>query len=360
MLRPVNKKLIVSSSIGAFISVAAFYFAFRNVPMVDLFRYMRTIEPVWIVPSVALCIIALYFRVQRWRLILGEKYHLPFWEAYHPMMIGFMANCILPGRVGEIARPAILKKRDNVPFSTGLATVAAERLFDLIFLLIFLAVTVTMVEIDDSLNIPFGDFVLNKDTLDTVSGGMLRLLVVLLAGAASLAFSPSRNIIKKMVSGMPGLLFFLSQETQEKIGQKICSPVNSLLDNFSFGFSQIREPKRLLGCLFLSAAVWVISALSYYVMTFGSPGIDMTFQEIFAMMIIICFVIALPSVPGFWGIWEAGGLFALTIFGVSGEAAAGFTLINHAVQIIPIILLGFISAFATGVNILSLQKKTHN
>ena len=106
-----NKKLIVLSSIGVFVSVAAFYFAFRSVPMADLFRYMRTIEPVWIFPSVALCIIAFYCRVQRWRLILGEKYHLPFWEAYHPMMIGFMANCILPGRVGEIARPAILKKR---------------------------------------------------------------------------------------------------------------------------------------------------------------------------------------------------------------------------------------------------------
>lgn len=353
-----NKKLIVSSSIGVFVSVAAFYFAFRNVPMADLFRYMRTIDPVWVIPSVALCIIAFYFRVLRWRLILGEKYHLTFWEAYHPLMIGFMVNCILPGRVGEIARPAILKKRDNVPFTTGLATVAAERLLDLIFLLLFFAVVLTMVEIDDSLSIPFGDYILNKETLDTVSMGMLRLLVVLLAGAASLTFSPSRNIIKAMVSGIPGLLFFLSQETQEKLDQKICTPVNSLLDNFSLGFSQIREPKRLVGCLFLSAAVWMVSALSSYVMTFGSPGIDMSFQEVFAMMIIICFVIALPSVPGFWGIWEAGGLFALTIFGISGEAAAGYTLVNHAVQLLPIILLGFISAFATGINILSLQKKT--
>lgn len=352
-----NKKIIISSSIGVLVSVAAFYFAFSNVPMADLFRYMRTIEPVWIVPSVALSVIAFFCRVQRWRLILGDKYHLPFWKAYHPMMIGFMANCILPGRVGEIARPAILKKRDNVPFAIGLATVAAERLFDLIFLLLFLAVTLTMVEIDDSLSIPFGDYILNKETLDTVSAGMFRLLVFLLAGAVSLAFSPSRNLIKSIVNGMPGLFFPLSLETRQKLGRKLCVPINSLLDNLSFGFSQIREPKRLLGCLLLSAAVWVISALSYYVMTFGSPGINMTFQEVFAMMIIICLVIALPSVPGFWGIWEAGGLFALTIFGISGEVAAGFTLVNHAVQIFPVILLGFISAFSTGVNVFSIQKK---
>ncbi len=352
-----NKKLLVSTSIGVFISVAAFYLAFRNVPIADLFRYMSTIEPVWVAPSVALCVMAFYLRAQRWRLILGEKYHLPFWEAYHPMMIGFMVNGILPGRVGEIVRPAILKKRDNVPFSTGLATVAVERLFDMIFLLLFFAVILTMMEIDDSLSIPFGDYILNKETLDTVSRGMLRLLVVLLAGAVSLTFSPSRNIIKAMVSGMPGLLFFLRQDTQKRLSQKISTPVNSLLDNFSLGFSQIKEPKRLAGCLFLSAAIWMISALSSYVLTFGSPGIDMTFQEVFTMMIIICFVIALPSVPGYWGIWEAGGLFALTIFGISNEAAAGYTLVNHAVQLLPIILLGFVSAFTTGINVLSLKNK---
>ena len=83
----------------------------------------------------------------------------------------------------------------------------------------------------------------------------------------------------------------------------------------------------------------------------------MTFQEVFTMMIIICFVIALPSVPGYWGIWEAGGLFALTIFGISNEAAAGYTLVNHAVQLLPIILLGFVSAFTTGINVLSLKNK---
>ena len=68
-------------------------------------------------------------------------------------------------------------------------------------------------------------------------------------------------------------------------------------------------------------------------------------------VIIICFFIALPSVPGFWGLWEAGGVFALSLFGVSANDAAGFTLANHAIQMIPVILVGFVSAVFTGVNI---------
>lgn len=352
-----NKRFVFLSSVGVLISIVTFYFAFRNVPVADLFRYMRTIEPLWIVLSIMVCLFTFYFRVQRWRLILGEKYNLSFWEAYHPMMISFMVNYIFPSRVGEIVRPVILKKKENVPFSTGLATVTLERIFDLMFMLLFMTICLSSVEIKDSLSVPFGDYVLNKETIDTITGGMFSLLIFLLAGVFLLAFSPSRKIINSAVNAMPGLFFFLSRETQYKMGQKICAPFNRLLDSFSSGFSQIGDFKRLLGCLFFSAAVWIFSALSYYIMTFGSPGIDMTFQEIFTMMIIICTVIALPSVPGYWGVWEAGGLFALSIFGISGEVAAGFTLINHAGQIFPVILLGFVSVFATGDNLFNLQKR---
>ena len=66
------------------------------------------------------------------------------------------------------------------------------------------------------------------------------------------------------------------------------------------------------------------------------------------MMVIICFFIALPSVPGYWGLWEAAGVFALSIFGIGKEQAAGFTLFNHAVQILPLIPAGCISSLLIG------------
>ena len=76
-------------------------------------------------------------------------------------------------------------------------------------------------------------------------------------------------------------------------------------------------------------------------------------------MVIICIFISLPSVPGWWGLWEAGGVFALSLFGISAKDAAGFTLANHAIQVIPVILIGFASAMILSVNIrrLSLEGK---
>jgi hypothetical protein len=80
----------------------------------------------------------------------------------------------------------------------------------------------------------------------------------------------------------------------------------------------------------------------------------------FAVMVIICLFIALPSVPGYWGVWEAGGVFAMSLFGIPTDAAAGFTLANHGVQVFPVVIVGFVSAIITGVNIwqVSYQKKT--
>jgi uncharacterized membrane protein YbhN (UPF0104 family) len=79
--------------------------------------------------------------------------------------------------------------------------------------------------------------------------------------------------------------------------------------------------------------------------------INLTLGEIIAVMVIICFVIALPSVPGYWGLWEAGGVFAMLLFGVSENEAAGYTLANHAVQIVPVVLVGLVSAWISGVSI---------
>jgi uncharacterized membrane protein YbhN (UPF0104 family) len=86
----------------------------------------------------------------------------------------------------------------------------------------------------------------------------------------------------------------------------------------------------------------------------GCPGINLSFLELYATMVILCFFISLPSAPGFWGIWEAGGVFGLLIFGVPAKEAAGFTLANHVIQMIPVVIVGLIAAIITGVNVVQI------
>lgn len=346
-----NRKISISLLLSVLLSAAGFYLAFRNVPAHDLISYLTDINYFWILPSLGLVILSLVIRVIRWQIILAPAKRIGFWSAFHPVMIAFTINCILPGRIGELARPAIMMKKENVHYSTGLATVAVERAFDISLIIALFMIVYQFLNIDPNIHIPIGRNSLNRDTLETIVTGMFQISILLILGMILVSLQWSRALIKQLIFKIPGLLFFNREQLKQKIIQRICAPLSRLIDNFAIGFELIRSPKKFLVCLGLSMLIWVLIALSYYIFALGCPGIAIKLSEMTTVMVIICIFIALPSVPGYWGVWEAGGIFALTLFGVSQKEAAGFTLANHAMQIFPVIIIGVVSAIVTGVNI---------
>ncbi|PLX43332.1 MAG: hypothetical protein C0611_15160, partial [Desulfobacteraceae bacterium] len=193
-----NKKIGISLILGLVVSILALYLALRNVPFNDLIIYFASINYAWIVPAVVVILLSFALRAYRWKIILESAGNIRFWQSFHPLMIGFMINCILPGRVGEVARPVILQKKENIPFSTGLATVGAERLFDVGMLIMLFAVLLATIEIDPNIDIVFGKYHLNKATLMTVGGGTFKLLLLLIVGIALVAFNKTRNMINDL------------------------------------------------------------------------------------------------------------------------------------------------------------------
>jgi len=352
-----KKTASFSLSIGLAVSIAALYLAFRNVPFSDLVAYLKSINYLWIIPTILLALAGFTLRVYRWQLILESSQPVGFWQAFHPLMIGFMLNCILPGRVGEVARPIILQQKEQVPFSTGLATVAAERTFDAMILLLLFSWMLTVVQIDPVMEIHFGGYVLNKTLLISAAKGITRLSLLLLAGIVMVALETSRNWINRLFLGIPKLFFFTSQAFQEQVYQRFSLVLVRFTLSFSRGFLLLKEPWKMAGCFGLSLLIWGLNVLSYYTMTLGAPGVELSFAELSVVMVIVCLFISIPSAPGFWGIWEAGGVFALALFGVSAKDAAGFTLANHAVQMFPVIVVGIGSAIVTGVNVWQVSRE---
>jgi hypothetical protein len=351
-----NKKMAYSFLAGMVVSAVALYFALRRVPFGDLLIYLKEINYGWVLLSGGITLPCFALRACRWRIILESHRKLGFWQAFHPLMIGFMLNCILPGRLGEAARPFVLTKKENFPFTTGLATVAVERLMDLAFIIILSAIVLYTVEIAPDFSITFGSYQLSPALLETAGKSLLRLCLLLMAGILLFTMPFTRTLIKRLLLASPGMIFFAGPAFKSRIAEKLIHPVLNLIDMFATGFSLLKSPKKIAECLALTGLIWGGTALSYYVMAKGCPGVDISFMESIALMVMICLFIALPSVPGFWGIWEAGGVFALSLFGVSVKTAAGFTLTNHAVQIFPVIIIGLISAMIASVDILQLSK----
>ncbi len=267
-----------------------------------------------------------------------------FWQAFHPLMIGFAINFILPGRIGEVARPVILQKKSRVPFETGLATVGIERIFDIVLLLGLFVILLYTVQIDPEITITFSGYNLNCDTLLMIGTGFFKLIMLLLFSIVFISLEPCRLFVYRLISVIPEKLFFVP----EKLAQGLIRGI----DGFVSGLALIRHPKQILLCFGLSVLLWMISGISYYILALGSPGMaHVSFMQMTAVMVIISFFIALPSVPGFWGLWEAGGLFGLSLFGVSGGDSAGFALSSHVVQMFPVIITGLVSALVINVKI---------
>ena len=346
-----KKNLTISLALGGVVSALALYLAFRNVPFADLVQYLASIDLVWMLPAVSLVVVCFLLRGLRWQIIVGSTAKIGFWNAFHPLMIGFMINCILPGRVGEVARPIILQKKEKVPFTTGLATVAAERVFDLIMLVGLFVVLIANIQIDPDINYTVGSQQLNRETLETVFRSMVILGLILIAGIIFVSIQTTRSLIVACIRLLPSLFFFGSPTVKTKIDQKICEPLIRIVENIAKGFELIKYPKKIVVCLFYSWLIWSLQAVSYYLVARGCPGIDLTLAELYTVMVIVSFFIALPSVPGFWGLWEAGGVFAMSLFGVAAKEAAGYTLLNHAVQMFPVIFMGFVSAVISSINI---------
>ncbi|MDY0161721.1 lysylphosphatidylglycerol synthase transmembrane domain-containing protein [Desulfobotulus sp.] len=339
------------------LSLGALYLAFRHAPLGEVLTYFRNIAYVWILPAVFFCVLGFVLRAWRWQSLLAHTRKVSFFPVFHPMMIGFMLNSILPGRVGEIVRPVLFAKKESVPFPTTLSTIAAERVLDLVVLLTLLAFVFGFMDMGGAGVHDFGGYQLSSQTLLAIAGKMAWLCLILVLLIAGLQMSILREAGKKMLRGLVYYFPGLPSSFRTFLLSRFVPMMEKILDQVASGFAGLRRPARLFYCLFLSLAIWMMQVLPYWFLAKASSGIPENFLHLIAVMVIVNFFIAIPSVPGFWGIWEAGVVFGLALFGIRGADAAGYALLSHVVLMFPVIFVGLGSALLTGFQFSSATSK---
>jgi uncharacterized protein (TIRG00374 family) len=136
--------------IGLTVGLLAFFL--RNAQLDRVWALVRGARVDLLVASLALMAISYVVRVERWRRLLQPVGSASFWSTGRATMIGFAANALLPGRVGEALRPYVLAKREGFSGAAVFATVVLERLLDL--LAIVLTVAVFIIVADSPTNDP--------------------------------------------------------------------------------------------------------------------------------------------------------------------------------------------------------------
>lgn len=347
-------KRIISFFIGLCISGICLFLAFKNVPFNDLIQSFSRINYLYISLSITLVMLSFVLRAIRWKILMSNK--VDFYSCFHIMMTGFMLNCIMPARAGEIARPVLIDRTGRIDFSEAIASVAVERLFDVIVLLSLFILIYYQITIPETLSYNFGEYILNKSLLEDFVSGVTKLFMILFAGILIMAIDKTRELLLKFLNLFESKLYRVAQLSSftQKYISLFCkittNPLKSFINGFSSGISIIKSVYIFFKVIIVSSAIWLIQGISYFVVSKAFIGFELGIIEIFFVMLVICFFIAIPSVPGFWGVWEAGGIFAMMVFGISKADAASYNLINHVVQIFPVIITGLFSAWRIGLN----------
>lgn len=321
-----TRKKLATTAVAVALSAFFLYLAFRNINMRDLAASFAAVKWIWIIPVAALTWLSFWWRAWRWQKLLEPKQRCAVWHLFGPTMVGFAFNNIFPARIGELARPLALKKQENVPFTTGLSTVVLERMFDVLALLILFILVVLFIDFPEGMSLRYGEIEITRDLMNTIARNSLILAVVGFAGAIAMLSSRLRALAVTILRKMP------------LVPHRLTDKAAHLIENFALGFDSLRSPWLVLQIVFHTAAIWLVTAASIWAMGFGFPGMTMTFFHAMVFLVVTAILVALPSAPGYWGVYEIGGQAALVMIGLASNdstglsIALGFTLLFHFIQ----------------------------
>ena len=127
--------------LGLGVSIFSLLLLAYNVNLTEIATSLAEANYLYAVPAVGIYFLAVYFRAIRWRFLLSPLASLPVNRLYPVVIIGYMANNLMPARLGELVRSYYLARREKVSGSSALATIAIERVYDGVPLLAFAAIS---------------------------------------------------------------------------------------------------------------------------------------------------------------------------------------------------------------------------
>jgi uncharacterized membrane protein YbhN (UPF0104 family) len=107
--------------LGGAVSLVCLWLAFRGLALAEVGRALAGAR-FWLL-ALALCFAGVGVRAVRWRRLLLPVAAVRSSRLFPIVVIGYMANDVLPARLGEVVRCSVLRRREGVPTSTGPGTV---------------------------------------------------------------------------------------------------------------------------------------------------------------------------------------------------------------------------------------------
>ena len=108
-----GRQRLVYIAVGLIVSGLLIWMLFRNIDMAELGKALREADYVWLIPNILMIFLTMYQRAYRWRFMIAPIKRVPFPNLIAATCVGFMANNVLPLRLGEFVRAYSLSRQDR-------------------------------------------------------------------------------------------------------------------------------------------------------------------------------------------------------------------------------------------------------
>jgi len=334
------KKKLLSFVIGLLISVVLIFIIFRNVNFSDLVGALKEANYFWLLPNMFLVALAMFQRAERWKYMLKPIGAPRYGKLLSATCIGFMANNVLPLRLGEFVRAyALAHKNEKVTKSASLATIFIERMvFDLLALLLILAVILWFIptKFDD------------RFKLGAALSLGVAIIGLIFAVAVVMRPAGAGRIITRY-------LFFLPDRVKDVIQKTVIK--------FSKGLMFLKNWRYTFWVSVHTILLWLAMGISnvfvFYAFGLDQPPYNLPLSASYVLLVVVSISILIPSSPGFIGVYHGGVVLTLGYYGIASTSseAVSCALVLHAAQFIPVTLMGFYFLYNEGLSLSQLGKE---
>ena len=314
---------------------------------VDIGRFLEALsraDYALVVPAAGLYLVSLLFRTLRWQRLLRHLKRVGVVRLYPVVVVGYMANNLLPMRIGELVRSYYVGEREGVSKATALMTIFVERLLDALTLLALIALVALFVPV---LGVAEGFGRLSSVPWPLLVAGFTAPFVIGFGGLVLVALRP---------------------ETAARWGRAALRPLPRRLeargaeavDMLLGGLVSLRSPRSVVALFLLSVPVWLFEAGLFVVIAY-SFDLDLAFDNAVEMGAALVLVMAIanigasvPAAPGGIGLFELIAretLVLLPLAAVDRADAGAYAAVVHAVLLVPMIVLGQVFLWTQNVSL---------
>jgi uncharacterized protein (TIRG00374 family) len=309
-------RALLRALIGIAISVVSLYLVLRSVDLGQALDVARSATPAWLALAVVLIGVDVSCRAIRWYRLLAPIAPVPFRAAYASLLVGYLANNVLPARLGELVRSHDLGVRTGLSRATTLGTVVVERVVDTVFLVGVASVAILVLSIRG--------VVASAVIAGLAVAGVL--VVGLIFGMAAHRLPGAERVIA----------FFERWPRIRELGSRLRS-----------GLSVAARPRTLVQAVLLTAAAWSATILVFAAVG-QSIGLQLRIADAALLASGVALATAIPSGPGYLGTFELAAVTIGDALGIPADQAFALALLVHAMVLILTSVGGAIALFRRG------------